>query len=160
MKLHSKRWIAEEINESSFSKEFLKLNFWFPSFNILINTRKAITYSINNFILVITKIHFQIIKKLHYYQKASCVKTFKRRFFYFLCCIFSKYGFYNCDFQITLLSEIVPTVLVIAIKNHYWLWTTISQWKKEIGHFKKYSWKAYEIPRLVMLKKYFLTFCK
>ena len=61
MKLHSKRWLDEEINKSSFSKEFLKLNFWFPSFNILINTRKAIIYSIYNFILVITKIHFQII---------------------------------------------------------------------------------------------------
>ena len=48
MKLHSKRWLADEINKSSFSKEFLKLNFWFPSFNILINTRKAIIYSINN----------------------------------------------------------------------------------------------------------------
>ena len=31
-----------------FSKEFLELNFWFPSFNILINTRKAIIYSIYN----------------------------------------------------------------------------------------------------------------
>ena len=48
MKLHSKRWLDEEINKSSFSKEFLKLNFWFASFNILINTRKAIIYSIYN----------------------------------------------------------------------------------------------------------------
>ena len=31
-----------------------------------------------------TKLKFEMyIKKLHYHQKASCVKTFKRRFFYF-----------------------------------------------------------------------------
>ena len=47
MKLHSKRRLAEEINKYSFSKEFLKLNFWFPSYNILTNTRKAIIYLIN-----------------------------------------------------------------------------------------------------------------
>ena len=49
------------------------------------------------------------ITKLHYYQKVSCVKTFKRRFFYFLCCIFSKYGFYNCEFQV-----------IIAPKKFMW----------------------------------------
>ena len=31
----------------------------------------------------------------------------------------------------TLPSEIVRTVLVIAIKNHCWLWTTIPWWKKK-----------------------------
>ena len=47
------------------------------------------------------KLKFEIcIKKLHYYQKLSCVKTFKRRFSYFLCFIFSKYVFYNCEFQV------------------------------------------------------------
>ena len=40
------------------------------------------------------------VKKFNYYKKLSCVKTFQRRFFYFLCCIFSKYGIYNCEFQI------------------------------------------------------------
>ena len=35
----------------------------------------------------------------------------------------------------TLPSEKVRTVLVSAIKNHCWLWTKISQLKKEIGHF-------------------------
>ena len=52
------------------------------------------------------KLKFEIyIKKLHYYQKASCVQIFKRRFFCFLCCIFSKYGFYNCDFQIIIVPK-------------------------------------------------------
>ena len=52
------------------------------------------------------KLKFEVyIKKLRYYQKASCVKTFKRRFFYFLCCIFSKYGFSNCDFQIIIVPN-------------------------------------------------------
>ena len=45
------------------------------------------------------------IQKLHYHQKVSCVKKFKRRFFYFLCCIFSKYGFYICEFQIIIVPE-------------------------------------------------------
>ena len=45
------------------------------------------------------------IKKLHYYQKVSSVKTFKRRFFYFLCRIFSKYGFYNCEFKIIIVPK-------------------------------------------------------
>ena len=32
------------------------------------------------------KLNFEMyIKKLHYYQIVSCVKTFKRRFFNFLC---------------------------------------------------------------------------
>ena len=44
-------------------------------------------------------------KKLHYHQKVSCVKTFERRFFYFLCCIFLKYGFYNCEFKIIIVPE-------------------------------------------------------
>ena len=38
------------------------------------------------------------------YEKASSVKTFKR-FFYFLCCMFPKYGFYNCDFQIIIVPN-------------------------------------------------------
>ena len=46
------------------------------------------------------------LKKLHYYRKVSCVKTFKRRLLYFLCCIFSKYGFYNCQFQIIIVPKI------------------------------------------------------
>ena len=42
------------------------------------------------------KLNLEIyIKKLNYYQKVYCVKRFKRRLFYFLCCIFSNYGFYN-----------------------------------------------------------------
>ena len=52
------------------------------------------------------KLKFEIyIKKLHYYQKASCGKILIRRFFYFLCCIFSKYGLYNCDFQIIIVPN-------------------------------------------------------
>ena len=52
------------------------------------------------------KLKFEMyIKKLHYYQKVSCIKTFKRRFFYFLCCIFSKYGSYNYEFQIIIVLE-------------------------------------------------------
>ena len=47
------------------------------------------------------KLNFGIyIYKLHQYKKESCVKTFKRRFFNFLCCIFPKYGFYNSELQI------------------------------------------------------------
>ena len=42
----------------------------------------------------------------------------------------------------TLPSEIVRTVLVIAIENHCWLWTTISRWKKEIGAFLKIQLKS------------------
>ena len=60
----------------------------------------------------------------------------------------------------TLPSEIVRTVLVSAIKNHCWLWTTICRWKKEIGYFFKNSWKAYEIARLVMLNKHFFDVLK
>ena len=59
------------------------------------------------------------------------------------------------DSWCTLPSEIVRTVLVSAIKNHCWLQTTISRWKIEVGHFLKNRWKAYEMPRLVMLNKYF-----
>ena len=59
----------------------------------------------------------------------------------------------------TLASEIVRTVLMSAIKNHCWLWITISRWKK-IEHYKKNNWKAYEIPRLVMLNKYFFNLLK
>ena len=44
------------------------------------------------------------IKKLHY-QKVSCGKTFKRRFFYFHCYILSKYEFYNCGFQIIIVPN-------------------------------------------------------
>ena len=37
------------------------------------------------------KLKFEIyIKKLHYNKKVFCVKTFIKRFFYFVCCIFSK----------------------------------------------------------------------
>ena len=38
------------------------------------------------------------IKKLHYYKKVSCVKTFMKRFFYFLSYKFSKDVFYNFEF--------------------------------------------------------------
>ena len=52
------------------------------------------------------KLKFEIsIKELHYYQKTSCVKTFKRMNFYFLCYIFSKYGFCNCEFQIIIVPK-------------------------------------------------------
>ena len=52
------------------------------------------------------KLKFEMyIKKLHYYQKVSYVKILKRRFFYFLCCIFSKYEFYNCEFQIIIVPK-------------------------------------------------------
>ena len=47
MKLHSKRWLTEEINKTSFSKEFWKWTYDFL-FYILINTRQAILHSINN----------------------------------------------------------------------------------------------------------------
>ena len=51
------------------------------------------------------KLNFEMyIKQLHYYQKVFCVKAFKR-FFYFLCCIFSKYGFCNCEFQIIIMPK-------------------------------------------------------
>ena len=52
------------------------------------------------------------------------------------------------------------TVLVSVIKNYCWLWTTISWWKKEIGHFWKNSWEVYEIPRLAMPNKYFFDLLK
>ena len=49
MKLHSKRWLTEEINKTSFSKEFWNWTYDFL-FYILINTRQAILHSINIFI--------------------------------------------------------------------------------------------------------------
>ena len=59
-----------------------------------------------NYVWSLMKIKFEMyIKKLDYYQKVSCIKTFKRRFFYFLCCIFSKYGFYNCEFKIIIVPK-------------------------------------------------------
>ena len=67
------------------------------------------------------KLKFEMyIKKLHYYQKVSSVKTFKRRFFYLLCCIFSKYGFYNCEFQIIIMPKkflLNPILSNTLIKN-------------------------------------------
>ena len=45
------------------------------------------------------------IKKVYYYQKVSCVKTFGRRFFYFLCGIFLIYGFYNYELQIIIVPK-------------------------------------------------------
>ena len=32
-------------------------------------------------------------------------KIFRKRFFYFLCCIFSKYGVVNCEFQIIIVPK-------------------------------------------------------
>ena len=52
------------------------------------------------------KLNFEMfIKKLHHYQKVSCVNKFKRRFFYFLYCIFSKYVFYSCEMQIIIVPD-------------------------------------------------------
>ena len=47
----------------------------------------------------------------------SCVKTFKRCFFYFLCCIFLKYEFYNCEAQII----IVPKKLMQNLNPVIWI---------------------------------------
>ena len=52
------------------------------------------------------KLNFKMyIRKLHYYQKVSCVKTFIKRFFYFLCCVFSRDVFYDYEFQIIIMPH-------------------------------------------------------
>ena len=45
------------------------------------------------------------VKKLHYYRKVSCVKTFIKSLFYFLSCIFSKDVFCNCEFRIIIMPK-------------------------------------------------------
>ena len=66
------------------------------------------------------------------YKFCKFPKIYKRAYFFTLWKKFDQpYEIY------TLPSEIVRTVLVSAIKNHCWLWTTISRWKDKIGHFLK-----------------------
>ena len=79
------------------------------------------------------------IKKLHY-QKVSCVKTFKQKFFYFLCCIFSKYGFYNCEFQI----------IIVPIRNLCEIYILSRFFKFYVIHLSrlllfKFSWNQFNL---------------
>ena len=72
------------------------------------------------------------IKKLHYYQKVSCVKTFIKRFFYFLCC---KIYFQKIYFTI-MNSKLLLCIINTVIKTF-----AVSIFIKSIYFFKKLKWK-------------------
>ena len=63
------------------------------------------------------KLNFQMyIKKFHYYQKVSCVKTFKKRFFYFLCLYFP-----NMDFTIANSKLLLCLRKIVWNLNPVWI---------------------------------------
>ena len=92
------------------------INYWYVKYIIM----WLIINIYYNYVWSLMKLNFEMyIQKLHYYQKRSCSKTFIKRFFYFLCCIFSKDVFYNIYSTSTYFSAQLLCRLVILRRTTY-----------------------------------------